>query len=85
LSRTVLITSGLAYFQAINKLASFTLYGRTAFANNPHHRKGELIHSETITARVAQNIEDLPSLQQGDLVRVSGEVWGKDILEPLGC
>jgi len=32
----------------------------------------------------AHNIAALPSLQQGDLVRVLGEVWGKDILEPLG-
>jgi hypothetical protein len=63
-------------------------YKGDEFIRIAHHRprrQGELIHSETITIRVAQNTTALPSLQQGDLVWVLGEVWGKDILEPLGC
>jgi hypothetical protein len=63
-------------------------YKGDEFIRIAHHRPrcpGELIHSDYITVRVAQNTADLPSLQQGDLVRVLGEVWGKDILEPLGC
>jgi hypothetical protein len=62
-------------------------YKGDEFIRLAHHRprrKGELIHSDYITVRVAQNTAALPSLQQGDLVRVQGEVWGKDILEPLG-
>ena len=34
--------------------------------------------------RVDWRVVTLPELQTGDLVRVTGEVRGKDILEPLG-
>ena len=47
-------------------------------------RQHELIHSDYLTIRVDRAVKDLPNLQQGDLVRVTGEVCGKDILEPLG-
>jgi len=62
-------------------------YKGDEFLRIAHHRpykKGELIHSDYVTVRVAQKIAEQPDLQQGDLVRVLGEVWGKDILEPLG-
>ena len=62
-------------------------YKGEVFLRIAHHRprrKGELIHSDYVTVRVAEQVEALPDLQQGDLVRVQGEVWGKDILEPLG-
>ncbi len=62
-------------------------YKGEAFLRIAHHRprrEGELIHSDYITVRIADTLEALPTLQQGDLVRVLGEVWGKDILEPLG-
>lgn len=62
-------------------------YKGDEFLRIAHHRprkKGELIHSDYITVRVTQKNDELPDLQQGDLVRVQGEVWGKDILEPLG-
>ncbi len=62
-------------------------YKGEAFLRLAHHRprrEGELIHSDYITVRIADPLEALPTLQQGDLVRVLGEVWGKDILEPLG-
>ena len=47
-------------------------------------RKGEIIHSDYVTVRVDWRVVTLPELQTGDLVRVTGEVRGKDILEPLG-
>ncbi len=53
-------------------------------AHHRPHRQGELIHSDYITVRVSEKLEELPYFQQGELVRVEGEVWGKDILEPLG-
>ncbi len=53
-------------------------------AHQRPRRKGELVHSDYVTVRIAENLEQLPTLQQGDLVHVEGEVWGKDILEPLG-
>lgn len=62
-------------------------YKGDEFLRIAHHRprkKGELIHSDYVTVRVAGKTDELPDLQQGDLVRVLGEVWGKDILEPLG-
>ncbi len=62
-------------------------YKGDAFLRIAHHRPrraGELIHSDYITVRIADPLAALPTLQQGDLVRVLGEVWGKDILEPLG-
>jgi hypothetical protein len=62
-------------------------YQGEVFLRIAHHRprrKGELIHSDYVTVRVAEQVEIDPELQQGDLVRVLGEVWGKDILEPLG-
>ncbi|HWQ84648.1 MAG TPA: hypothetical protein VN363_08785, partial [Anaerolineales bacterium] len=62
-------------------------YKGDEFLRIAHHRprrKGELIHSDYVTVRVAEKTDVLPDLQQGDLVRVLGEVWGKDILEPLG-
>jgi hypothetical protein len=62
-------------------------YQGEVFLRIAHHRprrKGELIHSDYVTVRVAEQVEIDPELQQGDLVRVQGEVWGKDILEPLG-
>jgi hypothetical protein len=63
------------------------LYKGDAFLRLAHHRprrKGEIIHSDYVTVRVDQEAEAMPNLQQGDLVRVIGEVRGKDILEPLG-
>jgi hypothetical protein len=62
-------------------------YQGEEFLRIAHHhprQKGELIHSDYVTVRVAEQVEMHPELQQGDLVRVQGEVWGKDILEPLG-
>ena len=62
-------------------------YKGEAFIRLAHQRlrrQGELVHSDYVTVRIAENLEQLPSLQQGDLVHVQGEVWGKDILEPLG-
>jgi hypothetical protein len=62
-------------------------YKGDAFLRIAHHRprrEGEIIHSDYVTVRVDQQAEVLPELQQGDLVRVTGEVRGKDILEPLG-
>jgi hypothetical protein len=62
-------------------------YKGDAFLRIAHHRprrEGEIIHSDYVTVRVDQQAEALPELQQGDLVRVIGEVRGKDILEPLG-
>ncbi len=53
-------------------------------AHHQRHRKGEVIHSDYVTVRVDPEFKDLPQLHQGDLVRVQGEVRGKDILEPLG-
>ena len=52
-------------------------------AHHRPHRKGEIIHSDYITVRMGKDAEHPANLQQGDLVRVIGEVWGKDILEPL--
>lgn len=62
-------------------------YKGEQFLRIAHHRelpKGQVTHSDYVTVRVDAKAEDVPKLQQGDLVRVSGEVWGKDILEPLG-
>ncbi len=62
-------------------------YKGEAFLRIAHHRprrKGEIIHSDYVTVRVDPQAEALPDLGQGDLVRVLGEVRGKDILEPLG-
>lgn len=53
-------------------------------ANHRPRREGEIIHSDYVTIRVEPQVEALPKMQQGDLVRISGEVRGKDILEPLG-
>jgi hypothetical protein len=53
-------------------------------AHHQRHRKGEVIHSDYVTARVDPMFKELPQLHQGDLVRVQGEVRGKDILESLG-
>ena len=57
------------------------------FLRIAHHRprrKDELVHSDYVTVRVDRQVELHPDLQQGDLVQVSGEVWSRDILEPLG-
>ena len=62
-------------------------YRGEAFLRIAHHRpriEGEIIHSDYVTVRVDPQAEALPELNQGDLVRVLGEVRGKDILEPLG-
>lgn len=62
-------------------------YNSEKFLRIAHHgpqRQGELTHSDYITVRVSRSIKELPDFQPGDLVRVVGEVWGKDILEPLG-
>lgn len=62
-------------------------YKGEAFLRIAHHRQrgiSEIIHSDYVTVRVDPQAEALPSLSQGDLVRVLGEVRGKDILEPLG-
>jgi hypothetical protein len=53
-------------------------------ANHRPRREGEIIHSDYVTIRVEPQVEALPEMQQGDLVRINGEVRGKDILEPLG-
>ena len=53
-------------------------------AHHQPHRKGEVIHSDYVTVRVDLAYDNLPQLHQGDLVRLEGEVRGKDILEPLG-
>jgi len=62
-------------------------YKGDTFLRIAHHRprrKGEIIHSDYVTIRVEPQVEALPEMQQGDLVRINGEVRGKDILEPLG-
>lgn len=62
-------------------------YKGEEFLRIAHHRprrEGELLHSDYVTIRVDREVDDLPNLQQGDIVHVQGEVWGKDILESLG-
>ncbi len=62
-------------------------YKSDEFLRIAHHRtrrKGEIIHSDYVTVRVEPQEQALPELQQGDFVRINGEVRGKDILEPLG-
>ena len=53
-------------------------------AHHQPHRKGDVIHSDYVTVRVDPSYENLLKLHQGDLVRLEGEVRGKDIIEPLG-
>lgn len=53
-------------------------------AHHRHRRNGEIIHSDYVTIRVEPQVKALLDIQQGDLVRINGEVRGKDILEPLG-
>ena len=62
-------------------------YKGDEFLRIAHHRprrKGEIIHSDYVTVRVEPQEQALPELQQGDFVRIKGEVRGKDILEPIG-
>jgi len=62
-------------------------YKGDEFLRIAHHRprrKGEIIHSDYVTVRVEPQDQALPELQQGDFVRINGEVRGKDILEPIG-
>jgi hypothetical protein len=62
-------------------------YKGDEFLRIAHHRprrKGEIIHSDYVTIRVEPQEHALPELQQGDFVRINGEVRGKDILEPIG-
>jgi len=62
-------------------------YKGDEFLRIAHHRtrrKGEIIHSDYVTVRVEPQEQALPELQQGDFVRINGEVRGKDILEPIG-
>jgi hypothetical protein len=62
-------------------------YKGDEFLRIAHHRprrKGEIIHSDYVTVRVEPKDQWLPELQQGDFVRINGEVRGKDILEPIG-
>ena len=57
------------------------------FLRIAHHRDrkpGEVIHSDYVTIRLGADAGCPEDLDQGDQVRVSGEVWGKDIFEPLG-
>jgi hypothetical protein len=53
-------------------------------AHHQPHQKGEIIHSDYVTVRVGVGAEHPANMQEGDLVRIEGMVWGKDILEPLG-
>jgi hypothetical protein len=62
-------------------------YKGDEFLRIAHHRprrKGEIIHSDYVTIRMEPQEHALPELQQGDFVRINGEVRGKDILEPIG-
>jgi hypothetical protein len=62
-------------------------YKGDEFLRIAHHRprrRGEIIHSDYVTVRVEPQEQALPELQQGDFVRINGEVRGKDILEPIG-
>lgn len=62
-------------------------YKGDTFLRIAHHRprrKNEIIHSDYITVKAGKKAQTGANLQQGDLVRVKGEIWGRDILEPLG-
>ncbi len=62
-------------------------YKGDTFLRIAHHcprRKNEIIHSDYVTVKAGKNAKTGTNLQQGDLVRVKGEIWGRDILEPLG-